>query len=288
MDLHLHLALSADGGLLALGVPAERGSLIRVWDTTSGRLVAFLNAEKAVSCLAYSSCGRILAGGLEDGRVSVWESATLSERQTWRGHHDAIRALAFSAGGQALASGSDDTTAVVWALWPGRADGRGFAALWDDLGRPDAKVAFAAARAWHAAGATGLRQIEARLRPASAPPPAHVARLITALASDSRPAREEATRELANYAELVEPALRVALRAARDPEQRTRLRRLLAPLERGRLSARQRREARAVEIVERLGSREAVAFLRRLGQGVAHATLTREAKGARERLELPR
>ena len=58
------VALSADAKLVAANMPG-----VRVWETTSGKLVADLPANADISCLAFSPDGKLLAAGSEDAVV---------------------------------------------------------------------------------------------------------------------------------------------------------------------------------------------------------------------------
>jgi hypothetical protein len=279
------LALSTDGRLLAMAYAGDHGRAIEVWDTVSGRQRGQMKVDAPVCSLAFSRCGRVLASGDEDGGVSLWELAAMTRRDRRKGHRDAVRSVAFSGDGRVLASGSDDTTVVVWAAWPSRSASSDLSALWDDLASRDATTAFRAALAWRAAGAGGVRQLEARVQPASVP--GSLARLIRELGSDRFAVRERAGRELAAVVDVAEPALRQALRRGSDLEQQARIRRLLGPLERGLLTTRQLRELRVVELLEQLGSPEAIRLLARLQRGADGALLTRQARSALARLAGP-
>jgi len=73
----------------------------------------------AVSCLAYSSDGAILATGSSDETVKLWERSTGKERTTLRGHRSGISAIAFSPDDRTLASAGMDDAVRLWAVRQG-------------------------------------------------------------------------------------------------------------------------------------------------------------------------
>jgi len=280
----LRFTLSPDGRLLAVATGTPRTTVIRFWDTISTHPLGQLELATGVNSLVFSPCGRVLATAGEDGSVGLWELASLTLRQGWRGHRSAVLSITFSGDGCRLASGSADTTVLIWPAWSAHRDPRSFDELWRDLASPDAQVAFRAAVAWTARGAAGVRQLEARLPPAVAPPSEYTARRLRDLSSDHYAVRERASRELGQVIDLVEPALWQAMHSGLDLEQHARIRRLMASLHRGVLTARQLREVRAVEVLERLKTPEAIRLLRRLQGGLDTAVLTRHAYQALCRL----
>jgi hypothetical protein len=91
-------------------------------------------------------------------------------------------------------------------------------------------------------------------------------------------------RELEELGELAEAALRKMLAGKPSLEARRRAEELLEKL-RGPLPAGERlRSLRAVEVLEHAGTESARELLTRLASGAPEARLTREAKGALQRL----
>ena len=69
----------------------------------------------AVSGLAISGDGRIMASGCTANTIKFWDLRNLEKSlgsRSW--HRSAIRSLAFSPDGQRLASGSDDHSVKLW------------------------------------------------------------------------------------------------------------------------------------------------------------------------------
>ncbi|KAJ6020943.1 hypothetical protein N7540_006447 [Penicillium herquei] len=64
--------------------------------------------------VAFSPDGQIIASGLEDKTIKLWETRTGQELQTLHGHSDCVQSVAFSPDGQLVASGSSDGSIKLW------------------------------------------------------------------------------------------------------------------------------------------------------------------------------
>lgn len=69
-----------------------------------------------ITRLAYSSFANLLAIGLSNGDIKVWDLSTDSLIIKFQGHKSAISCLEFDTNGTQLISGSNDTTIIIWDL----------------------------------------------------------------------------------------------------------------------------------------------------------------------------
>lgn len=116
------VAFSPDGQTVAAG-----GAEVNLWDTSTGRRLRTLERQtvpgfipfgyrsNAISPVAFSRDGKILAGGGLDGLISLWNPADGQPLRVLAGHRGNVASLAFTPDGRALFSGSDaDATLRLW------------------------------------------------------------------------------------------------------------------------------------------------------------------------------
>ncbi|HET6575640.1 MAG TPA: hypothetical protein VFG68_18720 [Fimbriiglobus sp.] len=281
------LAFSADGRRLLV---LDGGYAL--WDVTGtpvlvGRFENKTRWPQWRQIATFSPDGRRLAGTSKekDGKTSVrvWEAASVAELVRLDVPSGAS-ACAFTPAGRRLIVAHLDTTFSVWdytaleakALAPKAGD------AWTGLADPDPKVGLAAVRDL-AADPNTIRLFREKF---TAPDPALINRLIAELDSPAFAAREAASRELAALGEVVEPALRSAAKDSPSAEVRQRagmLLRRLYPIDGGRSAARLR-AARAVEVLDRVGTPEAAALAREWAADRRMPVLAAEAEAAAARL----
>ena len=285
------LAFSPDGKTLA---SSQMDWTVRVWEVTSGKERERFDGKRSMTDrVAFSPDGRFLAFGGTDKAVNIYDLTAGEMVHTFKGHDGWIISLAFSPDGTRLVSSSQDATALVWdmaavrpAVRPKEADLSADErdALWDRLADRDAAAAGKAVRSLLASPRQAAALLGDRLRPARAADAEEIARLIRDLDDDDIDVRERADARLAARGADAAPALRKALEGGPSAEVRRRVERLLKALGDDGPSPERLRAARAVEVLERLGTPAAKEALGRLADGAADVDLTRDAKDALRRL----
>jgi WD40 repeat protein len=71
-----------------------------------------------VKSVAFSPDGALLAAGLFDGSLELWDPSTDEVLNKLTGHTNAVSGLAFSPDGSTLASSSYDGTIRIWGVTP--------------------------------------------------------------------------------------------------------------------------------------------------------------------------
>jgi hypothetical protein len=233
--------------------------------------------------------GRALATGSKDGTVQVWEVASGQQVLSFSGHEADVNCLAFAPDGRSLASGSRDFTILLWdATVPeSHRPTKQWQGLWDRLAGKDAADARLAL--WEMVRVPGksVESLRSRLRPVATVSQERIRKLIDDLDSDRFTERQRASQDLERLGEVATPLLRKALEGRPSLEVRLRATALLTMAE-GIPSLLLLRDIRAVEVLERIGSKQAVALLREIAAGAEQARLTLEAKKALRRLSKTR
>jgi WD40 repeat protein len=105
-------AFGLDGSRMAFCRPA-------IFDSHSGEVALPLERQGAVTAVAASGDGRLLAAGMAIGAVYVTDFDTGRRLANLFGHTDGVQALAFSRDRRLLASGSLDGTIRLWDVTTG-------------------------------------------------------------------------------------------------------------------------------------------------------------------------
>jgi RNA polymerase sigma factor (sigma-70 family) len=281
---------SPDGKTMSVALADNRVMLL---DASTGRAILAFQMPEHATPLVYSPDSKRLAVGTGTGSVYLWEVATGQEVCRIKGHSGGVSCIAFSADGRRLASGGDDTTVLIWdALNPSgdalaitNPSARELEALWVDLAGGDAARAYRAIRALVAAPEQAVPLLRQHVRPAAAPEPKQLARLIAGLDADEFAVREEATRALEKLGPLARRALRQALDSRPSAEARVRIERLLDRADTQALSTEELGAWRGIEVLEHIGTAEARQVLEQLAAGEAGGRSTAGAKAALQRLK---
>ncbi len=119
------VAFSPDGKILASG---GIGPTLKLWDLTTGQEPRSLKGAAiprpqhlnrvsmtdAVSSLAYSPDGKILASGNLNDTIELWDAVTGQRLRALVGHTHMVGSIAFSPDGKILASASNDASIRLW------------------------------------------------------------------------------------------------------------------------------------------------------------------------------
>jgi hypothetical protein len=122
------------------------------------------------------------------------------------------------------------------------------------------------------------------LRPVKPPDPVYVSKLLADLDHSRFAARQKAALELEKLGPVVEPDLRKALERQPSLEVRRRLEQLLEKATDAVPEPQTLQALRAVEVLEQVGSPEAVQVLQAVAQGAPGALQTQSAQASLDRL----
>jgi WD40 repeat protein len=250
---------------------------VAVWDARSGRrLAAWTGDYGRRDAMGLSADNRSFLVGDWVGRLTLVEVATGGERARFI-HRGNISSAAFFPDGRKAVSSTADGPVYVWDLFgdPGKWDASKADAVWTDLASPDAKAAFGAIRKLRANPAEAITFLRDRVKLPAKPSEEMVAGLLRRLDGAAFADRERAHKELSAIAELVRPRLETARKTASE-ETRRRLDQVLKLTEE--FTPEQLRQVRSCEVLEGIGTPEAIKLLRSWAAGPEGARLTTDAK----------
>jgi RNA polymerase sigma factor (sigma-70 family) len=302
------LAASPDyrliAALRATLVDNVRKTAVVVWETATGKEVTVLPTDSQTTLatsIALTPDNRHLVM-TDEAFLRVIDLAT--GKETWRrslpvamvdvSGKGFVNTLLLPAGGRRAVTVLADGTALVWDLRPALAraaspakghDGQALAAWWDDLAADDAGKAYGAV--WRMAELPAdviVPFLGRQLRSIQPVDEEKVRRLIADLDNDAFAVRDKATGQLRELSSAARPALHRALQAEPSAEAKRRLESLVAQLPRGATSPEERRRLRAIEVLERAGSKQAGQVLTELAERADRPSEVRAAKAALERL----
>ncbi len=253
----------------------------------AGGNVGWISARCEAAPAAFSPDGRTFAVAEWDDRIGIYETASGLPRSRLRGHLSGVTGLRFTPDGKTLVTTSQDSTLLIWDVTgmrtgtklSGRAE-----EFYELLAGADAEKAGKAICALVDRPAEAVIVLRKKVKPVSITKE-FLDKLVADLDDSKFAVREKATRELAALGPLAEAVLRKKLQAKPSVEAETRIEKLLSYLK-AKLNMDQLREVRAVEVLERIETREARDFLRDLAQGYEGALLTIHARDALRRLDV--
>jgi WD40 repeat protein len=237
----------------------------------------------------FSPSGEYLAVAPTD-TIQLWEVRSGQLSREFRAGQR-VTAIRFSADGRALASGGEDGTLLLWGLYKVQRPAGPAKTLrpadlekcWQALADGDAKQAFDALCDLVAAPRDAVPFLEDRIKPAAPLDMKRVGQLISQLDDPEFKVRDQASKELLHLDKRLVPVLDKALAARPPAERKRRLEDLRGKLTGVVLHGQGLRAARAVEVLELIGTPEARRALRALADGAPGALLTTNAQAALKR-----
>jgi WD40 repeat protein len=114
------LAFAPAGHRLATG----ETECVKLWDTETGRLLRQLDVDKGgkelderqCRSVAFSTDGKIVGAGCDDGIVRFWDTATGDLVSRLDGHNDHVSEVAFCPDGKSVAVTAGNGTTLIWSL----------------------------------------------------------------------------------------------------------------------------------------------------------------------------
>jgi hypothetical protein len=280
---------------------AALGSRVALIDPTTGLILRSLDHLGTLDRfgqpprLALSRTGRWAASAdprTQDIAIHDLEMPNADTKvHTFTGATGVISDVAFSPDDRKLVTVSIDGTAVVWDI--GRIIDREVKRRSDDPSPRwwEALASFEVTTAGKAMSEMigqspdrAVALLAAKLQPPPGADPTRVNQWIQQLDDEQSARRDAAERELRAIVDQLEEPLREALKRATSAEPRRRLTGLIDLMEGPEKDADRLRAIRGIEVLERIGTPEAMAVLDRLARGPETARITREARAARTRL----
>jgi WD40 repeat protein len=280
------VAFSPDGRLLATasggrGRGGYSSTTVELYLASNGAILPFMpdryTDKLPVNAVLFSADGLLMLSGSDSGTIRLWEAYTGKEVCSILHLKGKVRGLTISPNGRMLVAALAEAGVIAWdlskmAVKPRRGEvtKTTLARLWATLRSEDAQRAYRASWGLAALPAPATAFLKERLRPIPAVSPARLRRLVADLDDDDFERREAASAALGKLGSIPEAQLRTALARTKSPEQRRRIRDLLAPMP----------AAWPVKDKETLRSLRAIAVLQRIGTPAARAILAALAKGA--------
>lgn len=105
------VAFSPNGQQLLSG---SHDNTLRLWDTTSGKLLRVFEGHGKSASAKFSPDGRNVLSGSYDGTVALWDVASGKLLHSFSAHTQEVASAAFSPDGRQVLSGSFDGTLRLW------------------------------------------------------------------------------------------------------------------------------------------------------------------------------
>ena len=273
------IAYSTDGKCLAT---IHNGHDIQLYDAASTRVIRQFPASESIESrsgnLRFSPDGRRLATCDDRGRAYIWECATGTLAYTLEYPDGDIQDLRFGSDSRTLVT-SDHREVIVWSLRPANPPGDA-KACWNQL--TNFQAAHAEPARWRLLEhpEETLRFLKQQLPPTPPLDQAQVRHWIAELNAGDYRQRERASGELRSWGRRVLKYLRAS--GDQSAETRRRLVAIIQEIEAG-PTAEERRQIRALEIAELIGTADAWSLIESWAKGEKDSVLTDEAAKALSR-----
>jgi HEAT repeat protein len=198
----------------------------------------------------------------------------------------------FAPNGKTLFSSCNDCTILEWNVsLPNKTHAGAiltesqFSDAWAHLAKDDSKAAYRTL--WSLVEAkNSISFLEKNLRPIQEPNYKRIDSVILDLNNNDFLIRESAMKELEKLGEIAEPSLRRALMESSSAESKRRLTVLLDDITNHEMPPADEtlRGLRSIEILERIGTPQAIQLMSRLSKGAQRGRLTQEAKASLKRM----
>lgn len=108
------IAISKDGNFI---ISASQDQTIKIWDIVSGKEIRTIQTTYAVTALALSPDGKLIASCSSFGPdISLWDFDSGRLINTCKGHQNGVTSVVFSEDNRYLVSASYDKTIKIWDL----------------------------------------------------------------------------------------------------------------------------------------------------------------------------
>jgi WD40 repeat protein len=288
------MAYSPDGLLIA----ASSAGRVVLMESVNGKQWYGFDRQLGdgdVQALAFSPDGRLITAGHggSDGIVRVWEISTGKEVVAFHGHAGGVNAVAFAPKGDRIASAGADTSILLWDLTLPPTTGKALTTdqAWDALDSESTKTAYEAMGALIREGPTAVEVIRKGLTSAI-DNQARILKLIRQLDEDDFRVRKAGRAALEKEGLRAMPALKEAFNRKLNPDTE-RLIRLIVEANEAQglripesgLFGETLRTVRSIQILERVGGKEAIQMLQAMAEIKDGGRVAAEAKAALERIK---
>jgi WD40 repeat protein len=243
------VTFSPDGRSLA--VCGGENSPLGLWEAATAQPIrTFVGHSCSITSLRFSSDGRMLATGIADSSILLWDLTGRMKQGRLQKVH--LRPQDLEARWTDLAAGEAS-----------RAD----RAVWELVAGADQSIPF----------------LQKHIQPAKPVDPRRIAPLLADLDSKQFATRRRATRALEQWGECIEPILRAKLAGNPSVEVRRRIENVLRKMQV--MTGERLRAVRVLTVLERVDSPSARAVMASLAQGAPQVWLTREAQTTLQRMD---